>query len=79
MQKMSKNKVILYCLLSFFISLVIRLVPILLSSEIKIIPDELGFLIYPATLAGRDWTAIKGDISYYGYGYSILFVNPSHV
>lgn len=73
MQKMSKNKVILYCLLSFFISLVIRLVPILLSSEIKIIPDELGFLIYPATLAGRDWTAIKGDISYYGYGYSILF------
>ena len=45
MQKMSKNKVILYCLLSFFISLVIRLVPILLSLEIKIIPDELGFLI----------------------------------
>lgn len=61
-----------YCLI-FLIALEIRIVSFIINGKLHLMPDEMGFLIPAAKLAGRDWSDIIPLCSYYGFGYSTLF------
>lgn len=38
--------------------------------------DDLGFLAVPSYLAGYDWSGVIKHTSYYGFGFSVLFMTP---
>lgn len=40
----------------------------------QILPDEYGYWAWAAEFAGRDWSDISGNCSYYSFGYGILLL-----
>lgn len=60
--------------LCFFLCVFINCLDLNRSFEMKLVSDNIGSLVLPATLAGRDWSGLlDGGIAYYGWGYYILF------
>lgn len=58
--------------LVFFLTFIIRIFGFILNGRLMLPPDEIGMLLSPASLAGRDWSGIKPLLNYYGFGYAVL-------
>ena len=71
-RKETKNPVKLYIIV-FWGCFILKCVSLFGAYEMKLVSDNIGVLLVPATLAGRDWSGITGSLAYYGWGYYILF------
>lgn len=60
-------------LLCFLTSICVSCLDLNQTFEMKLVSDNIGSLVLPATLAGRDWSGLLESLSYYGWGYYILF------
>ena len=73
---MSKRNNTYYILACFFICFIPR---ILINLGIKASTgghDDLGFLAVSSYLVGYDWSGLIQHTSYYGFGFSVLFMTP---
>ena len=62
----------IYGLLLIFLMTALCIYNIIGSYGFVLFPDEFGYWVYAAKLAGYDWSDIASMGSYYSYGYSIL-------
>ena len=58
---------------AFVGSLIISLLSLFQTFEMKLVIDNIGILFVPASLAGRDWTDLIVQTPYYGWAYYILY------
>ncbi len=59
-----------YIAVTVLISAVLRLIPYLQNFTFRFRLDDFGPLVYPAYLAGYDWSSfVQGNKHYYGFGY----------
>ena len=76
MTALGKRKDTYYALICFFVCFIPR---IIINLGIKASTgghDDLGFLAVPSYLAGYDWSGVIKHTSYYGFGFSALFMTP---
>ena len=60
-----------YIVFTVLISAILRIIPYLQNFTFRFRLDDFGPLVYPAYLAGYDWsTYVQGNEHYYGFGYS---------
>lgn len=60
-------------LLCFLTSICVSCLDLNQTFEMKLVSDNMGSLVLPATLAGRDWSGLLEKLKYYGWGYYIFF------
>ena len=66
--------------LVFVVSALLRLAPYLNQFVYRFRTDDFGTLVYPAYLAGYDWSAfVSGTNHYYGFGYYWIFAPLFHL
>lgn len=59
-----------YIVFTFLISAILRVIPYLQNFTFRFRLDDFGPLVYPAYLAGYDWSSyVQGNEHYYGFGY----------
>ncbi len=68
---MQKKRGLINCIFIYLICFIPQCI-IALSQFPILVGDDLGVLSVPAYLAGRDWTDIWREVSFYGGGYHIL-------
>ena len=58
----------------FFLTVFVHALNLTRAGRYELRMDDFGPLIYPARLAGFDWTELTTNIpNYYGYGYYWIF------
>ena len=67
------RKTWIYPAVLLVISLAYRLMAYLQQFDFRMRPDDFGPLVYPAYLAGYDWSQFNVGRSYYGFGYYWIF------
>ncbi len=58
----------------FLVTLVVHLIVALQMKMLHISTDEMGVLASAAFLTGENWSGLIQNISYYGYGQSLLYI-----
>ncbi len=63
-----------YPVILLAVAVLMQLAPFFQSFSLRLRPDDFGPLIYPAALAGYDWTEyVSSTNNYYGFGYYWIF------